>query len=270
MMRFILWFPALLILMMTGADSGLTSHDQPREPHQNLRVLFIGNSYTIYNDLPLIVKQLASSAHESRPLEVHMVAMMGATLQEHWEDGFALQALKQGPWDYVVLQGQSLRPLTDPTLTYKYARLLDAEVKESGAQTIFFITWAHEDHPEAQETITNVYMNLAKELDAKVAPVGPAWQQALKQEPHINLYREDADSHPTPAGSYLAACVFYATLYGHSPVGLTRDFPDAEKEPASWKALNLKLQWGAEKISGQDAASLQRIAWQTTESVFKK
>jgi hypothetical protein len=266
MIRFILWLPVLLIMLLTGADSPPNDHGQPRQPHQNLRVLFIGNSYTIYNDLPLIVKQLASSAHESRPLEVHMVAMMGATLQEHWEDGFALQALKQGRWDYVILQGQSLRPLTDPSLTYKYARLLDAEIKKAGAQTVFFITWAHRDQPEAQETITNLYMKLAKELGAAVAPVGPAWQKALKEDPHIDLYREDADSHPTPAGSYLAACVFYAILYGKSPVGLTKDFPDAETEQAHWKEVNLKLQWGPENISDQDAAFLQRIAWQTTES----
>jgi len=49
--------------------------------------------------------------------------------------------------------------------------------------------------------------------------VGLAWQRAVGQRPGIALWDSDG-SHPAPAGSYLAACVFYATLFGESPAGL--------------------------------------------------
>ena len=61
---------------------------------------------------------------------------------------------------------------------------------------------------------------IAAELAALVVPLGPAWQAALRQRPDLRLYVEDG-SHPSKAGSYLAACVFYATLFDQGSIGLT-------------------------------------------------
>src|SRR5437763_14255084 len=81
----------------------------------SLRVLFVGNSYTLYNDLPWVTEQLALSDPGAKPIHAESVAMMGASLKEHWDDGFALKKIRDdGPWDYVVLQEQSHKPLNDP------------------------------------------------------------------------------------------------------------------------------------------------------------
>lgn len=72
----------------------------------NLRVLFVGNSFTHQNDLPGLTARLAASTRPPRALETQLVEEGGATLKRHWEAGRALEAIRKGKWDYVVLQGQ--------------------------------------------------------------------------------------------------------------------------------------------------------------------
>lgn len=50
-----------------------------------------------------------------------------------------------------------------------------------------------------------------------VVPVGLAFERSTNEENGIVLRMED-EKHPTPAGSYLAACTFYAALFGESPL----------------------------------------------------
>ncbi len=78
--------------------------------------------------------------------------------------------------------------------------------------------------------------NLNKEFpDAppvSVAPVGSTWEQAgallpLSDPGFVDLFMPNESPqygyHANDCGTYLAACVFYAKLYGSSPVGLHMD-----------------------------------------------
>lgn len=60
---------------------------------------------------------------------------------------------------------------------------------------------------------------MAQQNNAIVAPVGEAWREAMLRNTSIELYNAD-QSHPALTGSYLAACVFYATMYRQTPLGL--------------------------------------------------
>lgn len=261
-MRFVLIFIVSLLICSGFVPVTNQNASNVAAPHRNMRVLFIGNSYTIYNDLPWVTNQIALSAHPARPLETEMVAMMGATLQEHWNNGIALRKLKQnGPWDYVVLQEQSMRALENPEALREYALLFNEEIKKAGAQTILFIPWSHREHPEHQVGIIDTYMSLAQELDATAAPIGLAWQTALRYKPQTPLYKHDADSHPAAAGSYLAACVLYATIYGSSPEGMTPTITDQGMVRHEFDPLRTDIKEEPFSLSGSDARFLQRTAW---------
>ena len=239
------------------------------DSRRTLRVLFVGNSYTIYNDLPWVTSQLSLSAGVDRPLEVKSVSLMGATLKEHWDDGFALKEIRDdGPWDYVVLQGQSLKPIVDPEELREYSLLFDKEIKAAGARTILFVTWARRAHPEQQPVINTVYEDVARETGATLAPVGPAWQDALEADPNIPLYRNDVDNHPAEAGTYLAACVIYSIIYRKSPEGLTAEITDRgmsrhEFDPVGDALKNVKKE--PFTIPEAQARMLQRVAWAAVE-----
>jgi hypothetical protein len=175
-----------------------------------IKILFIGNSYTNRNDLPGLLTQLAASGNKS--LETDRVIANGMGLRFHWNKGEAAEALNRERWDYVVLQEQSNLPWKSPLKMHEAARLFDEAIKNHGAKTVFYMTWARQDAPERQNQIREAYQQIGEELRAIVVPVGSAWEHTLKEHPGIALHDPDK-SHPSLAGSYLAACVFYATLF---------------------------------------------------------
>jgi hypothetical protein len=234
-----------------------------KESQNPLRILFIGNSYTYFNNLPVLLSELATSANPSKMLEAQMIVRGGATLKMHWEEGAALKALQQGKWNYVVLQEQSTLPITDPATMHKYARLFDAEIKKAGAKTIFHLTWARQNQPENQVKLNDAYFGIAKELKAMIAPVGLAWEKAFKEDPKRVFHMEDK-SHPNATGSYMAACVFYALIYEKSPEKLTNrinGYPVNESGVVS----NVKSE--LVNLDKSEAALIQHIAWQTVKNV---
>lgn len=214
-----------------------------------LRVLFIGNSYTEYNRLPEMIAALARSTEGDAPLEFDSQLVGGATLEQHWNDGVALEKIQEGSWDFVVLQEQSLRPIVDRTAMHEYGDKFITEIKDRDAFPLLYLTWARQNVPKMQNGLNSGYFSLARKRSVEVAPVGMAWAKSLENAPQLILHDADA-SHPNPTGSYLAACVFFATFYGRSPEGLPGrlesdgtlliDLSDAEARPlqiVAWEAI---------------------------------
>ena len=254
-----------------------------------LKVLFIGNSYTAANDLPSMVEGLADAAG-GRKIHADRHLVGGCTLERHVKEKKAIDKIHAEKWDVVVLQEQSLRPVLDRQSMHKYARLLDAEIKQQGAKTVFYLTWARQHIPDMQEGadpatspdyaramyqigkagkttdyevwrkqqkaglaggLNGAYFDIAREVGAKVAPVGIAWKKALAANPPFVFHRPDK-SHPNPTGTYLAACVFYATLLDRSPVGLPSKLQQGDKVLAN--------------VPGDEAKRLQEIAWESVQA----
>jgi hypothetical protein len=186
----------------------------------SLNVLFIGNSFTARNDIPGLIAQLAAA--RGLQFDHQLIQAGGASLRMHWNKGDAQRAIEQTRYDYVVLQEQSTLPLKNPQRMHENIRLFDQAIKASGAKTALYLTWARQNAPETQGAITEAYTTIGKELGATIVPVGVAWQSFLQQHPSPVLHEKDL-SHPTLAGSYLAACVFCAALFGENPIGIACD-----------------------------------------------
>jgi hypothetical protein len=85
------------------------------------------------------------------------------------------------------------------------------------------------DYASMQEQLAKGYMDIAHGFSIRVAPVGAAWKKVVDGRRKIALWERDG-IHPGPAGTYLAACVFYATLTRKSPEGnkFTAGLPPAD------------------------------------------
>jgi hypothetical protein len=95
--------------------------------------------------------------------------------------------------------------------------------------------------------LTEAYRRVAHELDAILAPVGIAWENAKNLNPGLVLHHKDG-RHANPIGAYLTACVFYSTLTGTSPGGLPESF---------------FIEGKSRPDQGQDQALLlQKVAWE--------
>ena len=194
------------------------------------RILFLGNSYTFVNDLPASFRQLAwSGGHR---VETGLQAESGWTLQQHAEASSTASLIGGSTWRDVVLQEQSQLPANTSdrrSSMYPAARTLVKEIGDDGAQAVLFDTWARRGgwpeeglngYNRMQDAIEQGYAEIAGEVGARVAPVGGAWLRLVNQGDADKLWQSDG-SHPTTMGTYLGACVFYAFLFGQSPLGLS-------------------------------------------------
>jgi len=182
---------------------------------KEIRVLFIGNSLTYFNDLPAQLQALVAEGYPGGPaVRYESVTPGGCTLRKHWTDRTAAARIAQGGWDYVVLQEQSQVPFSDRAQMYHYARLFDRAIKKVGAKTVLYMTFPWKNKFVAGDKMPEIYSALGKELGAIVVPVDVAWHEAASLDPEFALYRSDG-VHPSPAGTYLAACCFAQTLFGN-------------------------------------------------------
>ncbi len=193
---------------------------QTEEP---LKVLFIGNSYTHTNAMPDMAMSIANSI-PGRQLDARSVTRGGATLADDWMLTNALDVLRTGAWDTVVLQdystlGQNFIDgkwmINDPSGLLQWSKFWNAEIQRKNAKTLLYLTWARKAHPDFQTGLNYAYAQAAKEINAQIAPVGLAWRRVREAHPHLELFVADG-SHPSPLGSYLTACVFVEVLLNKS------------------------------------------------------
>ena len=222
----------------------VTKAEDPRP----LRVLFIGNSLTFYNDLPTRTTEIAARDPSLRTMEIEAVVKGGASLQSHWNGATARGRIAAGGWDYVVLQEGTDLYYSAPDSLVRVVGSFDALIRQTGARTVLYMTW-----PLAgtipQDSITRVVNRVSDQLHVRVAPAGAAWQQALAANASLPLYLPDGN-HPTPVGTYLAACTMFATLYRHSPQGLAGLAAVGDTNTVSLDSATARL--------------LQQTAWTTT------
>lgn len=234
-----------------------------------LSVLFVGNSYIFFNNLPDMVEGISMGLDGPRLIaESH--THPGYSLQRHLDDGHLPRVFGARPdWDAVVLQENSrfaapFHPVTGELGSNDAftdaVRVFDDLVRAQAADPVLLMTWAKQPWPDQIVEIADAYLEIGEEVGARVALVGRAFAAALNGRPDLQLHVSDG-SHPTPAGSYLAACVLYSTLTGRSPEGAPRELWGTPWHtdglmPSDERTL-LAL------LTPEDAAFLQRVAWQT-------
>jgi lysophospholipase L1-like esterase len=209
------------------------------------RVLFVGNSYTRFHAMPLMVRAALRSLAHRPEVAVESVARPGWTLSRHLDRGLAVRRIEQGRYTHVVLQGHSLSAVREAGELRQAARALDALSRARGARTVLYETWARRaDAPEYQREglprtpeqmhaqIADTYGALSRELGAPIAPAGRAFLLAREALPEVELYRWDG-SHPSEEGSYLAACTLAGVLSGEDPRGVRYQPPGISRRLAA-------------------------------------
>ena len=236
-------------------------------------ILFVGNSYVLSNDLPTALSAVFESADQSAT--TGRLAAGGLRLPDH----LARASDTTSPWyeklvtegglrEWVVLQDQSQIPgfpqtQVDWTRSRDAAVGLNEIVTDSGAETMFFVTWGRRDgdstNPERftsftvmQALLTEGYLAYGAAAQTETrpvwyAPVGQAWAKIHddivdsgaaptgRDTLFYRLYSDDG-SHPSVLGTQLTAYVFYAAVTGQSPVGLPSPRGVSDEDAAALQA----------------------------------
>ena len=203
---------------------------------ESKEVLFIGNSYTYANNLPSLIHEIALTFGDTL---IHDSSTPGgATFNMHSTNTQTLNKISQQQWDYVVLQAQSQEPSFSPWQvsqeTYPYAEILVDSIYANSICTepLFFMTWGRKYGDQQncqfyppictylgmQQRLRESYLEMSFNANASCAPAGMAWKTSIALDSTIDLYTADY-SHPSIYGSYLSACVFYASIFKKSPIG---------------------------------------------------
>lgn len=217
------------------------------------RALFLGNSYTAVNNLPQMVSNLAASAGDVLLYDVN--APGGQTLQGHAGNATSVNKIMAGNWDFVILQEQSQIPSLPENYVqsnmYPYAQTLNNLITANNpcGETVFYMTWGRKNGDASNcptwppvctfvgmnDLLSQRYHTMATQNDAILSPVGAVWKYVRQQYPSIELYNAD-ESHPSLAGSYLAACCFYSVLYRKDPALITNDYTLSAIDAANIRA----------------------------------
>ncbi len=209
-------------------------------------VLFIGNSYTEVNNLPLMVQQAAESAGQR--LDFQSNTPGGCTFQQHCSNR-SMSLIQEGGWDVVVLQEQSQLPSFPQSQVeaecFPYAQQLIDSVYANipDGEAMLYMTWGRENGDQHNASVFpplgtyegmdsllyERYMYMARTYDASVCPVGRVWRYLRTNHRDIHLYAADG-SHPSLAGSYAAACSFFSLIFRQSPQSITYNPGIEERE----------------------------------------
>ena len=182
-----------------------------------LRVLFVGNSYIYYNNLPQMVSLLSDSLNTK--LICKKSTYGGSTLGDHWNSRKGLRTraiLEQEKFDIVIIQDNSMWPLEHADSVSIFGKLFCDLIKSKKATPYIYNTWSREATPQTQPAINKVYETLALETGSVLVPVGSVWAEAKVQKPTAQLYVSDG-SHPSPLGTFLIALCFVKKITGVLP-----------------------------------------------------
>jgi hypothetical protein len=205
-----------------GAQARRQLAEQVRKDPE-LAVLFVGNSYSF--GVPKAFSKCAAS--HGKKVRTGHVTSGGWTLERHSKNEPTLRKIREGCWDVVVIQEQSLIPALPPreraATMFPPLRQLVAAARESGAVPMLYQTWGRRDGDAEVPGDDFLAMNQrlregyrAAAIDAGeslVAPVGDAWENEVRAGRGEALFMEDG-SHPTPHGDQLTAATFYEAIYG--------------------------------------------------------
>ena len=213
--------PPRLLLGLGLLLATFTSVHAQEPPAKEYRVLLVGNSLTYTNNLPALLRAVGASQGTTITTETY--AAPGGTLSERWRDGKAAEALRARKFDVVVLQeigGQvgclasASRTRTAPcAATVQAHESFAALAKASGAKTLLFTTWSHDERMQGR--INRGMRQLAKDNDATLFNAAAAIGALYKAVPATTPYPDG--THPSTQASLMMAVALYRDITGNAP-----------------------------------------------------
>ena len=204
-----------------------------------MNILFIGNSYTYFSDLPALFSSLCAA--NGQEVRVDSVTCGGRRLYENLNEFMSdfnpddeyskkiSELVEETEYDVLFLQEQSCLPILNPQMFL--AGVVGLSTIIGAWRTVLYATWGRADGSDTlahfgwtRESMTkglyDAYCQAAEIAHAEVSPVGLCFAALVESHPEIDLYDPDK-SHPSYAGTCVAALCHYKTVFGEMPRDLS-------------------------------------------------
>lgn len=198
-----------------------------------MNVLFVGNSYTFYNEMPSMFEQLART--NGKDVSVFSITKGGRKLisYKNSEDPITIkldEILKDHEFEFCFIQEQSVLPVIDIDCFLDGVSCVLNKVKDRSDHVVMYATWGRkagsktlDEHSLTTESMTALlscaYQKASELYGALLSPVGDNFLKVTRSHPEINLHNADL-SHPSYQGSCLAALTHFRTVFGEFPANV--------------------------------------------------
>ncbi|MBR4853028.1 MAG: discoidin domain-containing protein, partial [Clostridia bacterium] len=199
------------------------AYNNPVAPSKDaIKFLFVGNSTTYFNGIPIKFKGLCQAAGVEVVVDycTNGSAFLSEFADANHERGKKFRnMLNAKEYDYVVLQdaaGAGYNAME------KAVGTMLPLIEKNGATPLLYMRYSNDLDPETRvDSFYKHYLNysrLSVKYDIDYAPVSGAFLKCIETNPEINLFADDGGHHSWE-GSYLAACTWLYSYLGKDPRG---------------------------------------------------
>ena len=231
---------------------GTGGQDPVPDPSATVRILFVGNSLTYFNDMPSMVKALADSLGIAG-VQTAQVAKPDYALEDHWNDGQARRVIEKGGWHWVVMQQGPSAVLANRANLRAWVQTFAPLIREKGGEPALFQPWPQLVNFADFNASAESYRLAAEDVDGRLLAAGNAWRAAWVVDPNLPFYDPDG-LHPSVTGSYAVALTVFGGIFRRSVVGAPR---------------GLRVPAGTFQVSQPVALILQEAADEVNASIIQ-
>ncbi|MBU1100783.1 MAG: hypothetical protein KKA84_10305 [Bacteroidetes bacterium] len=256
----------LFVLLIGFAGCSEKSIDPGNVDPDNLgnaiKILFIGNSYTYYHNMPQVFDSLATRS--GKEVYVDQSIAGGKQVTFFVNDSTTHQKLRAQAWDYIVFQQFQLIMESEDRLWQHLPKavMMDSIIHyyQPQAKTVLFMEQAYEGGDETYdrndtflamtERVKRGSISFARQMGTHpiIAPVAVAWGNVFRNDNTIQLHEPNDGAHPSIYGAYITACVFYSTIFKENIStnyynGLSETFGISAQQTASSTVLDSLALW---------------------------
>ena len=209
---------------LSSCASFFPRSDQDAKNNDDLRVLFIGNSYSF--GVPQSFREIAHI--NGKHVKCVSSTYGGWTLAMHEKHEPTLKKLRSKKWDVVVIQDFSLNGAYPESRRqeemYPAVQFFVNEARAIGARPVLYQTWGRrdgqpglkgDDFYQMNARVREAYSHAAELAGGvEIVPVGDAWEKEFRKGNGKKLFIEDG-SHPSDYGNRVSALVFFKKIFGY-------------------------------------------------------
>ena len=174
------------------------------------KILFVGNSLTYSNNLPLLVSQAASD--EQIIISTEILAKPNYALIDHWEEGLLQEKIRSKSFDFVIVQqGPSSQP-EGRKLLFESIEKLNRICRKNQCHLAVFMVWPSKQYYQTFDKVIKNYREVAEKYNTLLCPVGEIWKAHFDKTKEFDYYSSDG-FHPSQKGSLVAAKIIVDSLF---------------------------------------------------------
>ncbi|WP_298790919.1 SGNH/GDSL hydrolase family protein [uncultured Allomuricauda sp.] len=200
----------ITLILITLSVSACSNDQETVEIDENIGILFIGNSLTYFNDLPVLVRERVQA--QGNEVTVRMVAYPNYAIVDHWADGEVQQLISSQDYDYVIIQQGPSSQSDGRQMLIESGKLYSDLCEQNNAKLCYFMVWPSINNYSTFDGVIKNYTDAAAMNNAILLPVGEIWKAYIDNTNNYEYYGPDG-FHPSEKGSEVAADIIVERLF---------------------------------------------------------